>query len=50
MEWLDFAIDSIEHTMFIRSIIYYLFIIIMVLVILKLFVSLIKQVINLFRK
>lgn len=46
---LNFAIDSIEHTILVRTIIYYLVIIVLTLLLLKLFVSLIQQIKNLFK-
>ncbi len=48
-EFLNFAIDSVEHTMLIRTIIAYLFIVVLTLLSLKLFVSLIQQIKNLFK-
>lgn len=49
MEFLDFAIDSLEHTMLLRAIISYGIIIIIALVIIKLFISIIHQIKNLFK-
>lgn len=46
---LNFAIDSIEHTIIVRTIIYYLIIVVLILLSLKLLVSLIKQIISLFK-
>lgn len=46
---LNFAIDTVEHTLIVRTVIAYLVIIVLSLLSLKLFVSLIKQILNLFK-
>lgn len=48
-DFLNFAIDTVEHTMIVRTVIAYLVIIFLTLLSLKLLVSLIKQIINLFK-
>ena len=47
---LDWFVDSFLHTMAVKSIMVYGFIIIIFLVILKLFISLIQQIKNLWKK